>query len=723
MRISVRFRILLGFAAVIVTLAAANRISSSGLRGLDGASQAIADKTDIVRHVNDYASDIAAQTSALRTFAFSGRDEDKLRLTEAQARADATRVKVAEILAQTGAAETAQALETASHDFDTVFTAVENRLGNEEDALQVVAIGIGKLESSAATLVEFLKLKGGEAAALAPQFGSLVARYNQASIAYVASGRLPDFEEAISVGEELDGLIRTAQVALKGTPRREMRVLIYARRDSDVIRQSLRAKHAAATSLQDTMTQLEAAATAIANITAKAKLTAREEQGYALTDMIAAVDKATEQSFIGLVVGAVIAAIMAWYIGFSVARPLGRITDAIAKLAAGDKTVEIPGRDRGDELGRMAEAAGVFKDKTFELERLAEEKHEVERREAEARRLQEVEDARRLEEHQKAEERAREERREARQQQRLQMADAFEAGVMRIVESVAGASRNMAGAASRLVSNTERTASEVNATQRATDEASQNVQAVAGATEELSVSFRSVSNELDENAKVAQSAVEEASRTTETVAGLSDAAHQIGNVVKMIRDIAEQTNLLALNATIEAARAGDAGRGFAVVASEVKSLAAQSSKATEDIAAYVEKIQLVSNDASGAIERIGDIIGQMNDVTQSVVAAVQQQAAATGEIAHNVQQVSAGTEQVRASVSIVDTAAYETRTMSSDLKTNAESLMEEADSLKREVERFLTEVRDTKEEEATTTVVKVPTAKNMGAQIHLLRSA
>ena len=57
------------------------------------------------------------------------------------------------------------------------------------------------------------------------------------------------------------------------------------------------------------------------------------------------------------------------------------------------------------------------------------------------------------------------------------------------------------------------------------------------------------------------------------ICGLAQAAAQIGDVVKLIRNIAGQTNLLALNATIEAARAGEAGRGFAVVAAEVKSLA------------------------------------------------------------------------------------------------------------------------------------------------------
>lgn len=64
-------------------------------------------------------------------------------------------------------------------------------------------------------------------------------------------------------------------------------------------------------------------------------------------------------------------------------------------------------------------------------------------------------------------------------------------------------------------------------------------------------------------------------------------------VVQTIAQIADQTNLLALNATIEAARAGAAGKGFAVVASEVKSLAAQSSVATKDVAAHLTEVRSV----------------------------------------------------------------------------------------------------------------------------------
>ena len=77
---------------------------------------------------------------------------------------------------------------------------------------------------------------------------------------------------------------------------------------------------------------------------------------------------------------------------------------------------------------------------------------------------------------------------------------------------------------------------------------------------------------------------------------------QINAVSHLIRDVAAQTNLLALNATIEAARAGDAGRGFAVVAQEVKSLAAQTEKATGDITQQISSIELTTSQVVQAMK-------------------------------------------------------------------------------------------------------------------------
>ena len=355
---------------------------------------------------------------------------------------------------------------------------------------------------------------------------------------------------------------------------------------------------------------------------------------------------------------------LAFWLGRRITRPILGLSAATNRLAEGDLSVVVPSLERKDEIGTMAKAIEVLKEKSAEAARLRDEQERLKAAAAEER-----------------------------QGTLRKLADGFETSVKRMVDRMAGSATEMEASANAMTGTAAEANKEATSAAAAAEQTKTNVSTVAAATEELSSSISEIARQVTQSSQIAGGAVGDAERTNKAMAELAESATRVGAIVELISGIASQTNLLALNATIEAARAGEAGKGFAVVASEVKSLATQTAKATEEIQAKVAEIQSMTGTAVTAIHGIGETVGHMNEIATTIASAVEQQGAATREISGNVHQAAEGTRQVSGNVAAAQRATTETGSAAGTVLTAAGSLSRDAAELRTEVERFLESVR------------------------------
>ena len=346
----------------------------------------------------------------------------------------------------------------------------------------------------------------------------------------------------------------------------------------------------------------------------------------------------------------------------AVAKPISTMTNIMTRLAAGETDVVSGFKKRENEIGKMQDAVEVFHSnaiKRVELEKASavDSSHE-----------------------------------QMRQNEIDKLITNFKEEASSLFASFneqADAMHKTAASMNSLVSSAHNESAQAKNNSFAS---TSSIQTVATAAEELSISTQEITRQVQTTSAIVDQGAANATETSDRISNLATSAQKIGDVVNLIQDIAEQTNLLALNATIEAARAGEQGRGFAVVASEVKSLASQTSNATNEIAQQIADIQAASGAAVEAIFSINETMTVVKGHTEAITDSVTKQDAATQEISVSAQQASMEASKISDNILNVSDTVQQTNTSASAILDTSNRLTENAMQLNGHVETFLKKV-------------------------------
>lgn len=362
---------------------------------------------------------------------------------------------------------------------------------------------------------------------------------------------------------------------------------------------------------------------------------------------------------IQVVVAAIINIVAAFIIYKYVTHKINILCDAMSDLAEDRWDTEIPYTDNKNELGKMARTVQVFRKKGLRLKSLEEERIASQKKNE----IEKMDMIRKI-------------------------SESFNSRISSSVDKVRTVAVALIESANAVSASVNTSNARIKELQGESELASENVSTVASAAEELSSAIGEISHQVNKSSSATTNAVSTANGAGQNVKDLSAGAEKIGNVIEIINDIAEQINLLALNATIEAARAGEAGKGFAVVASEVKNLATQTAKATEEISSLITTIQSETNVTVASIDAISSTVGEINEISLAISAAVEEQSSSTNDIAKNINEAARHTNKVYNEIQVIAESANKNAQSASTMQQSCSQLIAVCDDLNKTILDF-----------------------------------